>query len=1155
MRGVSGRLLMVGWVPPERDCSRKEDLWLSHPLQQAPPVDGSYEPTHSLVSGFLTLEMLPNSVVYLGISYRHKLMRCLSHVVVPPRSDPASPQKWSPRLIVRCWRADVHPIGNNPPDPPKAPASAGTTPKDAGLENAKEQGNSRPSRQSETLKTDPASADKPSDDMKKVLSFHPTGKLVHTPALAYIGKLNFDTGFSSTRCDCRSTPVHMVQIRDGRERMGSADVGKMEGEHEQSLDFRGSALAEMAFPILTSIKAALFTAIVTAFVLDAMSDLDEDNATKLLRVLVEQSITNSSVEIPSPDPPSSALTVSGLWFLSIMFSLAATTWAILCLEWCAFLPDGVPAEDYEEMAEKRQRRFEAMDHWKMRLVVAAIPLFLHVSLFLFLAGLWLRLRDMNKQLGLMVGASSLVIVSSYVVVTLLPIFTNAPFPTSASELVKPVVDWIRRIAELLRFVHPPPVFSWIANVIPVGSSLWSLLSSDPLRTQDLIPLLKSARPTVGRFIGVVWKTIALLPIIPTFGPDQNPFKELNKLKVGRSSQDKGIHQRALFWLLNTPLSKDEVKEILRELGERRYNDGKPLDRAIIRLLVLSLSSILEDNRVSDDEELIFDHCITALSREMDRAFGDGGCDQRILFRNAMIAEKLSPHLPLTVSDEDSLSKHSALIRGEGYWTRAVPALWLCPSTKTIRNVVNRLDSNMQTRTPLRLRDVVRALHAATLSCSNPKKFDPELIPDFGIWSWDGDLSNQGLDKALSEYLQSLFAAFYNTLKRCGDPTTATSLVVDCLKALDDQPSPGTIRLHNALCFFVAVTQRSDPKVFEEGPSVARALLESAESWRKYSGEDDLTGAEVLATRLRAITYGPRSLIPGQNRPLMRLGDLYAGLPPSIKKNQHCIEGFLATNAATLEATLAVDGRFTVLAWQRSQDYLTAQNICTNSLFTCDTSFGFVLLHQNYRLPYLYSLAIALSYAAEGENQGLWKVVDLLVTHGEQEEITVDKALDTNLLVVTVLRFALQNRSETVEQERKERILILLQSIVINGTDWRTRWKSIYLIADILVVLSKMNIQREAEGQIAVLINAARKSFQDVELERAPSDWERKRDGLVLCRLDTKVKDLALTRGQTDEGIYEWSGRESIPYLSLYNPRRTSTESIYRTAYWAVATLR
>ena len=241
--------------------------------------------------------------------------------------------------------------------------------------------------------------------------------------------------------------------------MGPANDEKVEDEYEQSPDFCTFALPDAAFLVLTSIKAALFTAIVTAFVLDAMSYLDENTTTKLLRIIAEQSAANSTIELPSSSPPPSILTVSTLWFLSIISSLAATTWSMLCLEWCAFYTDGVPPEDYEEMAEKRQRKYEAVERWRMHLVVAAIPFFLHLSLFLFLAGLWLRLRDVNKQLGLIVGVPSLIIATSYVVVTLLPIFTDAPFSTSASELLQPIFDGIKRIAELGRFIHPPRVFS------------------------------------------------------------------------------------------------------------------------------------------------------------------------------------------------------------------------------------------------------------------------------------------------------------------------------------------------------------------------------------------------------------------------------------------------------------------------------------------------------------------------------------------------------------------------------------------------------------------------------------------------------------------------------------------------------------------------
>ena len=117
--------------------------------------------------------------------------------------------------------------------------------------------------------------------------------------------------------------------------------------------------------ILTLIKAAFFTAIITPFLPEALSDLEEDTSTQLLRILVEQSTAGQAVNIPPPSSPQSIVAVSSLWLLSIISSLTATTWAMLSLEWSAFLAEGVQAKGYEEKAYKRQLRFETMERWKM----------------------------------------------------------------------------------------------------------------------------------------------------------------------------------------------------------------------------------------------------------------------------------------------------------------------------------------------------------------------------------------------------------------------------------------------------------------------------------------------------------------------------------------------------------------------------------------------------------------------------------------------------------------------------------------------------------------------------------------------------------------------------------------------------------------------
>lgn len=109
-----------------------------------------------------------------------------------------------------------------------------------------------------------------------------------------------------------------------------------------------------------------------------------------------------------------------------------------------------------------------------------------------------------------------------------------------------------------------------------------------------------------------------------------------------------------------------------------------------------------------------------------------------------------------------------------------------------------------------------------------------------------------------------------------------------------------------------------------------------------------------------------------------------------------------------------------------------------------------------------------------------------------------------------------------------------------------------MITSLVFLLSQMDTRNEGLQQAEFLIDAASRSFEQVKLERVPSDWERKKKGLKLCKLESRVRSLASIRGEMSEGVYEqWSNRENNPYLALYNPQRTAPEPISHAAYWAV----
>ena len=926
-----------------------------------------------------------------------------------------------------------------------------------------------------------------------------------------------------------------------------------------------------------------------------MSDLDEDTGTKLLRILVEQSIANRTVDLPPLEPTSSALAVSTLWFLSIISSLAATTWAMLCLEWCTFLTEGRQAEDYEEMAEKRQRRFEAVKRWRMHMVVAFIPFLLHISLFLFLAGLWLRLRDVDRRLGLIVGIPGLIIAASYVIVTLLPLFTEAPFSTAATEMIQPLVDKIKR---LYRSVHAPPIF-------PRISSSFSKISNNARQRLNLFSYECLSRPfwiaisalitpvnyickRSDPFVRAI--TITLGPIFPRFKSGGNPFKELKKLKVGRKNRDKAIQQRALFWLMNTPLTQAEVKEVLKEF-RKSGKVAEPLDPSIVKLLVLSLSSVLENGDISHDEQPIFDHCTRVLAEEMDRAFGAAEYTPGIMVRNTAISSELEPYLghgPVKLQPENQADTP------EEHWERIITPLWLSPSTKRIEHVVQQLEStNVASMKPRLLQRAVRALHATmitSLLTSKPPLYTKPILdfplPDFRKWElWeDGSPKEEGSpkgdgspeedgspkpkehgspkerDKELSAFLQRYFAEFYksSSLPNCGKPTTVPSLIIDCLALLDDPSCRFSFpnNIHSALCFFVVVLWRSDPDMLEAEPSVASALVKSA---AEYS-ED----AEMLAVRLLAIAYGPKHLASRRGTPLEDIGVFYRSLSDTVREDPECIRGFLHANAATLETVLATDDRFGAWIPRFGPHHRSTKNIVSSSSFTNDAIFNFIRNDPRYRLPYLYSLAITLSGGVGGNVPKFLEVFELLTVPGD--DLSDDRILDTNVLVVTVLNFILsrQSQSRIAEPEAKgqppsqvTQTLGLVQQIIANPeSPWRLRWKSIYLLADIDTILPQLGIDPEENKQLKAMTNNAVAAVKDYvvkqqsgdDCEPVPSGWEVKRGALMEWGLAQMVEDLA-RRCDEGEGVYEWRKGPlgSVPYLALY-PQQTPADPTAQAPY-------
>ncbi|KAG6832773.1 hypothetical protein H0H87_000426 [Tephrocybe sp. NHM501043] len=200
----------------------------------------------------------------------------------------------------------------------------------------------------------------------------------------------------------------------------------------------------------TLIFAGLFSATVTAFIIEGYKLLQQDSSDvtnilliELLAAQIKAANSSSSVVMPSALPiiqfiPSrSSVTLNILWFLSLAFSLAAALSVTLVQQWVRDYLQRIQRHN-EPLRRARVRTFvfNGIEKWKMDVVVEYIPTLLHISLFLFFAGLYIFLVNINDSVSIAVAAVFLGCVAFYGLATLAPLLDPAaPYETPLTALL------------------------------------------------------------------------------------------------------------------------------------------------------------------------------------------------------------------------------------------------------------------------------------------------------------------------------------------------------------------------------------------------------------------------------------------------------------------------------------------------------------------------------------------------------------------------------------------------------------------------------------------------------------------------------------------------------------------------------------------------
>ncbi|CAA7264764.1 unnamed protein product [Cyclocybe aegerita] len=198
------------------------------------------------------------------------------------------------------------------------------------------------------------------------------------------------------------------------------------------------------------IFAGLFSASVTAFIIESYKTLNpepSDTTVLLLSQISQQlgllSTNTSSIPVSPPllildqdsfSPPISAIICNVLWFLSLGFSLVSALSATLVEQWTRhYLQSSHSKPTPQDRARISAYLYQGVEKYRMAAIVETIPLLLHISLFLFFAGLIAFLIPVNRGLEFLVLVMLLICCLLYIFITALPIFRlSSPYWTPLS---------------------------------------------------------------------------------------------------------------------------------------------------------------------------------------------------------------------------------------------------------------------------------------------------------------------------------------------------------------------------------------------------------------------------------------------------------------------------------------------------------------------------------------------------------------------------------------------------------------------------------------------------------------------------------------------------------------------------------------------------
>jgi hypothetical protein len=203
-------------------------------------------------------------------------------------------------------------------------------------------------------------------------------------------------------------------------------------------------------------QAGLFSAVLTAFVVESYQSLQEDytqTSAELLRQISQQLVNSSFPAAPTSSQfqvQRSNVRVNVCWFVSLLLSLVVALFGIFLKQWMRSYIKWTDVTPDQEAVAVRQFRYRSLETWRIAAILALLPTLLQLSVIIFLSGLLVFLSSLDRTVAIVMIVLTSIAFFLVAAVTFLPVFSwTCPYRSPLSEVLA-LSLW--RVTGALKFV-------------------------------------------------------------------------------------------------------------------------------------------------------------------------------------------------------------------------------------------------------------------------------------------------------------------------------------------------------------------------------------------------------------------------------------------------------------------------------------------------------------------------------------------------------------------------------------------------------------------------------------------------------------------------------------------------------------------------------